>query len=454
MENIIRRLYSLHAPCLLVLVWAAVLLLTTQQEMLYAAQDLSGWQPEWNPDACLHQSGGLLVWLSGWLTQLFYYPWLGVGVLCLLWGAGYLAAAWGLALHPSLRWLALLPVLGLVAGITQTGYWLYTLRLPAYFFLPTLWYVWVAVLLVLVRLFHYHHWSPLFCVLLGILLVEWLCLVSPWCGFAWHPFDGDPMMLARPWYFAIVTSVLAAFLALLRRPVLPQWMSWPVLMVCMALTYFFSCYRNPNFRAELQQQRDFESAHWSSLISSVSNASRTPTRQMILLADAARMHRDYQPGDSVTFGANEGVKPRQYSDPPIHMAQMGGPAVYLAFGYANYSYRWSFENAVEYGFSPQRLRMMCYCALLNGEEALAHKYADMLARYPFHRHTAQHLLSLIGHPDRQAADPLLGQLQPWLLHDDALTFDGGKPEKFLLRNLPHTHRVTWHYSKPTELVFY
>lgn len=432
-----------------------MLLLLTQQDLLFAAQDLSGWQPVFNTDAWSNDTGYLLLWLSGYLTQLFYTPWVGICLLGVLWAMGSLAASWGLRLNPSMRWIVVLPVFGLVAGIAQTGYWIYTLRLPGYFVLPSLVFVWFSFLIALLRVLYTVRQSILKSCASIIAILVWLYIIKPWNGFPnWHPFDNEPEMLFRPWLFCFVASFLILTVSYFRSIELPMWLSFGVLILCFVATYFFSCYRNQNFTNEIKQQQAFESADWSSIINISKTSSRTPTRQMLLMSDMARMHKDFHSGDSITFNGNNGVKPAMYSDPPIHMAQMGGPTIYLGFGYANYAYRWAFENSVEFGFSPLRLRLLSYCALLQGEYTLAQKYIDMLSRFLFHKATAERLAQLVNHPELIAEDKLLGDLNLWLLKSDALTFDNGRPERFLIRNLPFTHRAKWNYTTPTELHIY
>ncbi|MEE3446473.1 MAG: DUF6057 family protein, partial [Prevotella sp.] len=82
--------------------------------------------------------GGMLSYLGTFFTQFFYYPWLGVVLLCLWW----LLLTWVTkrAFQIPDRWsvIALLPVAILLANNMDLGYWHYMMKLKGYFFVPTI----------------------------------------------------------------------------------------------------------------------------------------------------------------------------------------------------------------------------------------------------------------------------------------------------------------------------
>ena len=82
--------------------------------------------------------GGMLSWLGTFFTQFFYYPWLGVLLLCGWW----LLLTWVTkrAFRIADRWcvVALLPVVFLLASNMDLGYWHYFLKLRGYFFVATI----------------------------------------------------------------------------------------------------------------------------------------------------------------------------------------------------------------------------------------------------------------------------------------------------------------------------
>ena len=82
--------------------------------------------------------GGLLSWVGTYLTQYFYYPWLGTLLLCLLW----LLLMWLVkqAFKLPNQWVALslIPVGLLLLTIVDMGYWVYMLKLQGHVFVGTL----------------------------------------------------------------------------------------------------------------------------------------------------------------------------------------------------------------------------------------------------------------------------------------------------------------------------
>ena len=83
-------------------------------------------------------SGGLLSYLGSFFTQFFYYPWLGVLMLCSWW----LLLMWLVKRAFCLpdRWniLALIPVAILLTANMELGYGLYYMQLRGYFFVATI----------------------------------------------------------------------------------------------------------------------------------------------------------------------------------------------------------------------------------------------------------------------------------------------------------------------------
>ena len=129
-------------PALLVvgLVVAMGLKLGLQEsELLFRAQEQSLFLPTrlFYETSCIYP-GGTLTWMAAFLTQFFFHPALGVSLLCLAWLAICALTAWLWRLRgPWVLLTALLP-LALLAIITQTGYWIYLMKLQGHLWVPTL----------------------------------------------------------------------------------------------------------------------------------------------------------------------------------------------------------------------------------------------------------------------------------------------------------------------------
>ena len=82
--------------------------------------------------------GGMLSYLGSFFTQFFFYPWLGVLLLCGWW----LLLTWltRRTFRIPNRWsvVALLPVAILLISNMDLGYWHYIMKLKGYFFLSTI----------------------------------------------------------------------------------------------------------------------------------------------------------------------------------------------------------------------------------------------------------------------------------------------------------------------------
>ena len=82
--------------------------------------------------------GGMLEWLATYFSQHFYYPWVGVIILCGWW----LLLMWltKRAFNIPDRWtvLTLVPVAILIVANMCLGYWIYVIKLPGYFYVATI----------------------------------------------------------------------------------------------------------------------------------------------------------------------------------------------------------------------------------------------------------------------------------------------------------------------------
>ena len=90
---------------------------------------------------CMHQPGGFIAWAASYLTQFFYHPWPGTVIMVAMW----VAAMWAskLAFRVNMAWTSVLaiPVVALLVGVVDTGYWLYYLKQEGYWFYGTVGYL-------------------------------------------------------------------------------------------------------------------------------------------------------------------------------------------------------------------------------------------------------------------------------------------------------------------------
>lgn len=152
--------------------------------------------------------GGLLTYIGCFLTQLLYYPVLGVAVLCLLWGL----LMWMMqrTFMVSQRWAPLLvvPVALLLAANVQMGYWIYPIKLKGWYFDATIGVIVIVALLWIFRLLSAHRmWRRVLLVvatiigypLFGTYALAATVLMALWC---WR--------LEKDRWQALVDSLLGA----------------------------------------------------------------------------------------------------------------------------------------------------------------------------------------------------------------------------------------------------
>ena len=433
-------------------------------------------------------AGGLLTWAGSYLTQFFYYPMLGAGLLCLLWA--FFMFLLGRAFRVGKAWfpLTLVPVACLLLNITDLGYWVYYLKLPGHAFVATLGSI-VAVVLA----WHYSLLSkrPLSVRLLFILLSA--SLGYPLFGFyalwgvvlmavialrgkaARWPADVAMAVLAviavplvcyqyvfhetnivniywaalpvyaRPEgsfpayslpYVVLVVSVLLFAL----RPVVKvgQWLQSLVLTLTAAFVLMF-WYRDDNFHRELSMSRSIWEAQWDEVLSTAKATKGEPTRLVCIMKNLAltRLHR--QPQEAVQYP--EGAR-RPNAPFSVRNVHTEGKLVYLHYGIPNYCYRWCMEDGVEYGWSVEKLKLMMLCSLLNGEAVAAQRFANMLKKTDFHSSWAKRHEQYVRNPLLMAGDPALAGILPLLRQDNFLTADQSQLELFLVEQLLSTQGDT------------
>ncbi len=134
--------------------------------------------------------GGLLMYVGSFLTQLLYYPLLGVAVLCVAWGL--LMEMMRRTFRVGKPWtlLLLVPVTLLLAANVDMGYWIYPIKLRGWYFDATLGVMAVVALLWAYRALSAHRlWRRLLLVvtavagypLIGTYALAAVLLMGLWC---------------------------------------------------------------------------------------------------------------------------------------------------------------------------------------------------------------------------------------------------------------------------------
>ena len=340
--------------------------------------------------------GGWGTWISLYLTQFFYYPWLGSTILILLWVAIYWITIWMFKIGDKFSFLALIVPILLLYHLLDYGYWIYYAKAPGFPFVPTilvifcLLFTWGVVFLTRNLKISWHLRGLIVIGLLGAILYvhQLLCPSTPW-----H-LDYN--------YKHSIKTTLA----------------------------------DKNFKHELRMYRALDEFRFEDVLKEMpTDKEEAPTNLMVLYKNIALMHTGQM--DKMFETNNCGIKPVLSDSLQIRTSLLGAPLIYYLFGQMNYAYRWAMENSVQYGLSVRNLKMMTRAAIFNQEFEVAAKYMAMLKSSTFHRSWAieheQWMLNstlFMQSKEHQQLEPMLDN------NENEITGDGGLCENYLLDYYP------------------
>ncbi|MBR6181464.1 MAG: hypothetical protein IKQ77_09665 [Prevotella sp.] len=401
------------------------------QELLYTAHDRSEFiygAPFFH--TLLSKPFGLMQYVGAWLTQLFYYPALGAGVLVSIWFLVFLVGAKAFRLRGNASALMLLPIACLLTSIIDLGYWVYIFSIRGYWFSQSLGYL--AMLLLLwaarstPRKWHLVWYLLGFCFypLLGwFALLFVLCLVLAekptwreliglvvlvftaviWRALLYSNQNPDDVMMAGfprfvtpvdsserlsiPFWVLGVVSVLIALYGwfMAKRKETPTKLMWFVPVLSAVAGIVFTCslmFHNQNYIDEMRMIRHAEADNWQEVLH-MAEENKQPTQTMAMLINIALMNEGGLLDRSFKLGTpGEDV----YNPDSLHIGllNIASPLVYYNYGKMNYAIRLCYENAVATGFSPFYMKMVSRCARATGEEKLAERYNTLLHHNMFY----------------------------------------------------------------------
>lgn len=397
-------------------------ILCINQEVFYTAHDRSEFlHGSTFFNSLMSKPFGLIQYVGAWLTQYFYYPALGSGLLVLIWALIFFVGAKAFRLKGSALVMMILPIACLLTSVVDLGYWIYVYTIRGYWFSQSLGYLIMILILWGARktprkwhfvwyligflLFPILGWFALLFVLC-LALVEkptWREILSivvlAFTGKVWHEllysnanlgtvlFAGFPRFmipsnvnesLSIPFWGLAAVSV---FIPLCSKYLNKFYV--PILCTIAGVVFTLSfMYHDKNYIDEMRMAHYAESDNWKEVIGVVEEA-KSPTCSMIMLKNVALMNegqlleRSFKMGNEVT-GINN---PDSVS---VSFLEIAAPLVYYNYGMLNEGFRLSFECAVQSGFSPVYLKMLARCANANGEKKLAERYITQLHHHPFY----------------------------------------------------------------------
>lgn len=397
---------------------------------------------------------GLFAWVGCYLTQFFYYPWLGSSMLIAIWVASYYCIADAFKLKDEFSTIALIPVVCLLMSVIEVGYWIYYLDSPGYCFSN-------SIILLVASLVTWGV-SKIVKPILGlclkgkaldiaapIILIMCVEAMLSLLGFRRESFKHgsyESMSMALPFIavrasFILLAVPYHAFVGNDKRTLsIVTGVMGGLFATLGALTNIVNVSDN-NFHSELRMYRALDEMRYEDVISEAGQNKQEPTSLMVLYKNIALMHTGQM---TEMFKTNScGTMPNVDKDFHVRTASISGEMVYYQFGQMNYAYRWAIENSVKHGMTNARLKMLARCAIFNQEFDVARKYLTMLKATTFYRKWAQererwtvYAADFFNSKEYQSIEPLLNE------DINDLDNDNGSCEKWVLEHFADLIRPT------------
>ena len=438
---------------------------------------------------------GMLTYVGTWFTQLFYYPWLGVTVLCGWWLLLLFLLKQTFAVPARWASLLLIPVVLLLLTDVDLGYWIYFLKLRGHFFLTTIATASVVALLWGFRTLPDQYglraiWLLLTCVagypLIGIYGLAATLLMGIWSWrlvprgraaiytvmailatiavpllcyrYVYHEINlaniyyaGLPLFFITERYaeYYIPYYLLALFMVVMvclakggnegkgvkEGKGGKAWMPWAVQAVVLVVVTWgvvHFWYKDENFRHEVKMQHLIAQTDWEGVVQEAATQQDEPTRAIVMMRNLA-LSRLGRQGD-VMYEYPNGSK--AYNTPtPIRQMLVNGTLIYYQYGMLNYCNRLCTEMGVEFGWRAEHLKYMTRCALLNDEKEVAWKYINILKHTMFFDEWATKAEQLLNDPKLIALDPEMEPITHMMHYTNVAGGDDGFVERFLMSQL-------------------
>lgn len=399
-------------------------ILSINQEVLYAAHDRSEFifgTPFF--DNIMDKPFGLMQYIGAWLTQLFFYPALGAGVLVAIWALIFFVGVKAFRLQGGAIALMLLPVACLFTSIVDLGYWIYIFTIRGYWFSQSVaylimllllwaarctprkwhlaWYIigvclypilgWFALLFVLCLVLTE---KPTWRELLGIFLL--FCTAIIWHALLYSDFNLEQITMAgfpkfitpsdyteRLSYPFWALGAVSALIPLCGRYLTKTFVA--VLSAVAGIAFSISfIYYDKNYIDEMRMVRYAADNNWYEVLN-IASAAPEPTVSMIMLKNVALMHSGKLLDESFKMNGNSSFPINNPDSIQVSFLEIASPLVYFNYGMVNEAIRLSYECGVQGGFSPFYLKILARCAKATGEEKIVERFTTLLHHHPFYR---------------------------------------------------------------------
>ena len=485
-----KRLIKPIALWLLTLTVLAIIMLSFEADLLWKVQQHNVFL---NTSLFFHQMmampGGMLSYLGAFFTQHFYYPWVGVILMCGWW----LLLMWLTKRTFNIpdRWtvVTVIPVAILLVANMDMGYWVYFMKMPGYFYAATIGTTAATALLWAFRSLPENKWIRAAYVFVATLVgypllgVYALVAVALMAVLAWRlskekstniilsviallSIIAIPLLYYRYVYvgtnsndiyrvgipvFGIVDSypnyyipyyILGLFFLLVsvvystdrseRTIKAKDWILQGCVFAAVAGCVYHFWYKDANFHHELRMQRCIEQADWEGVVEEGEKQDGEPTRAIVMMHNLALSRLGRQCDEMYNFP--KGSK-RPNSPLPVYMFNVAGRMMLYQYGAMNECHRICMEEGVEYGWNVEQLRDLARTAMFNKEKQTARKFLDILRQTTYYGGWADHMESLLNDPQALAKDAETGPVSRMMHYTDRLDAVEGKVENALMTTL-------------------
>ena len=485
-----KRLIKPIALWLLTLTVLAIIMLSFEADLLWKVQQHNVFL---NTSLFFHQMmampGGMLSYLGAFFTQHFYYPWVGVILMCGWW----LLLMWLTKRTFNIpdRWtvVTVIPVAILLVANMDMGYWVYFMKMPGYFYAATIGTTVATALLWAFRSLPENKWirsAFIFVAALAgypLLGVYALVAVALMAVLAWRlskekstniilsliallSIIAIPLLYYRYVYvgtnsndiyrvgipvFGIVDSypnyyipyyILGLFFLLVsvvystdrseRTIKAKDWILQGCMFAAVAGCVYHFWYKDANFHHEIRMQRCIEQADWEGVVEEGEKQDGEPTRAIVMMHNLALSRLGRQCDEMYNFP--KGSK-RPNSPLPVYMFNVAGRMMLYQYGAMNECHRICMEEGVEYGWNVEQLRDLARTAMFNKEKQTARKFLDILRQTTYYGGWADHMESLLNDPQALAKDAETGPVSRMMHYTDRLDAVEGKVENALMTTL-------------------
>lgn len=441
-------------------------------DMLFRGQELSLFQfsSSFFADK-MTQPAGFLEYAGRFLTQFFYYPWLGglifTGMLCLL--AWMVYKAFGIDKNNAL--VSFLPSAALLLFVTQFDYTIYIVKYSDIFYMNLLGTMAALIPVMLCRTMHNRNCVvavllfmvagyPLFgfYALLGVITAA-VCkrnkavtatsiIAAATVPLAYHCIYHDcalKFMYIYGFPFrALGTSVylwiplFADYLFIILLPALRGRLGVNVLRIsqkaaiplCIALVLTFS-YRDSSFRKQLAIERAIHNGNWNKVLEISSVPCKEQSRLICLYRNIALSQKGVMLDEMFKY-PYETSSTLNTKNKRATYTEIGSTIIPFYYGLANNCYRWNMESLVNNGACVSYYKNMLLCSVLSGERQLSQRYARQLSSTLFYKKWADRYIAYAFDGKLFAKDKTLNKVKALNTFDNVLGEDDVTMESTIL----------------------